>query len=393
MNRYRYSARDAEGKIHRGRLSAVDARSGRDALRARGLTPVEFSPAAQQAPQSVLRGRALANLSRELAALLGAGLPLAEAVDGLLEDAGQTGYETALSQVKAALVDGASPADAFASGIDDLPESYLAALTAGERSGKLAEVMARLADESEARQDLVEKLRMAFVYPAIVVVLALGAIVGLVAFLLPEIAASLPRQSGSLPWLTAMLLAVGDSLRQAGWIVLLVGTALLAFCWVMMRRSRRSWLGLASTLPLAGGFLHQLALANLWRDLALMVRYGIPLDEAVDLVAAYSSGLRSALTDASAQLQSGQSLSQSLAHARIGSSLCHRLVRTGERTGKLADMLDEVAVQEARRLRQRGELFVTFFEPAVIVLAGALVLLVALAILLPILQLNTEISL
>ncbi|MFC4726614.1 type II secretion system F family protein [Coralloluteibacterium thermophilus] len=394
MPAFQFQALDATGRSERGVLQADTARAARSLLRERGLIPLEVEPVAAGArvpgaPRLGAAGRVV--LTRQLATLVRAGLPLDEALAALADGATGPGRAIALA-LRARVGEGATLAQA----LDGFPQSfdtlYRASVAAGERSGRLDRVLLRLAAHLESRDALRRKVVGALAYPALLLAVALLVVAGLMLYVVPEVTGVFARSGQALPWPTRLLMAASDLLR-AGWPWLL-GAALVAGTALAATWRRPGFAGWRARLLLRVPGVRRLAVAldtaRFARTLAMLGAAAVPLLDALRLSTATvaNASLRAALEDAARQVREGLPLSRALARDGRFPAVALRLVASGERAGRLDEMLDAAADQLERELDTTLSVATAALGPAVILAVGAAVLFIVLAVLLPIFELN-----
>ena len=402
MPAYRFEALDAAGKSKTGLLDADNARAARAQLRAQQLVPIEVAPVAAQAAQGAgglsLRGRvfnatALAIWTRQLAGLVGAGLPLERALTALTDEADDPRQRELLAHLRAEVNAGSPFARALASAPREFDEVYRAVVGAGEQSGQLGTVLEKLADDLEERQALKAKLIGAALYPAIVSLVAVVIVVFLVTYVVPQVASVFAGGKRALPFLTSAMLAISAFLRGWGWLIALglVGSVLTL---LQMRRNeafRERFDAFWLTLPLIGRLARGYNAARFAGTLAMLAGAGVPILKALQAAAETLSNraMRADATAALVQVREGAPLAAALAGKKRFPGLLAMFARLGEQTGQLPVMLSRAAVQLGAEVQRRAMALATILEPLLIVTMGAVVMLIVLAVLLPIIQLNT----
>ncbi|ALM81944.1 type II secretion system inner membrane protein GspF [Bordetella sp. N] len=401
MPSYRYTATDALGKTVRGLIDADTARGARNQLRARGLLPLTAEPAAggSGSAQSArglfgpkLNDNDLAWLTRQLSSLLAAGLPLDAALSAAQDQAERKHVAEVLSGVRADVRAGHRFAEALAARPRDFPEIYRALVTAGEESGELATVMDKLAVYIEDRNALRSKILTAFIYPCVVGCVSVVIVIFLLGYVVPQVVSAFTQTHQQLPFLTRAMLALSDYVRQWGWLTGLV-IAALVFMWrrtLRLPAARLAWHARVLRLPLAGRFVMGVNVARFASTLAILTGSGVPLLRALD-AARQTLGndrLRGAVDDATARVREGASLASSLQVQRVFPSLLVHLTASGEKTGTLPGMLDRASSTLARELERRAMAMTALLEPAMILVMGGFVLMIVLAVMMPIMEIN-----
>lgn len=397
MPAFAYQALDAAGKTRRGVLQGDTARSVRASLREEGLNPLQVDPVAEVQARGALFRRGLSGaqralLTRQLATLLKAGLPVDEALAALAEQNDDTRVRTLVVSLRARVMEGASLAAGLADAPDSFPEIYRAAVAAGEQSGKLDQVLARLADYSEARDALNQKVWAALAYPLLLTIVAIAVVAGLLAYVVPQIVGVFVQMHQTLPLPTRILLALASFVRSWGWVLLLiiVAAAIGGRFALRVEASRFAWHALLLRLPLVGGLIRAANTARCTRTLALLTASAVPLLDALQIGAQVMPNLpmRAAVKRAALMVREGGSFSRALGESGYFPPVALRLIASGERAGELEHMLDEAANQQQRELDRWLTLLTSVLGPLVILLVGAMVLFIVLAILLPIFDMN-----
>lgn len=400
MPAYEFQALDGQGHRQRGVIEADSARGARGLLRERGLTPLAVETASTERRGGELRlfrrrlGSAqLALFTRELATLLGAGLPIDEALGALTEQAEDTRLRTVLATLRTRVREGASLAAALAEQPDDFPEYLRASIAAAEQTGRIDTVLARLADYAESREALRRRIWMAMLYPLLLTGVALLVVAGLLLYVVPQVIEVFDNLGRDLPWLTRSLIALSEGLPRFGpWLLLALIAAAIGLRVLLRappRRERAQRLLLRA--PILGRLRLALDTSRFTRSLGLLAGSGVPMLDALRM-ATQTVGLlplRQALEQAQARVREGAGLAVSLAQSRLFPPVTLRLIGNGERSGRLAELLDRAADHEATLLENRLSTFVAVLGPAMILVVGILVLAIVLAILLPIFELNT----
>lgn len=402
MPAYRYEALDAAGQPASGLLEADNPRAVRTALRQRALVPLAVTPVAAQPAaggglaawrRRVFNATALAVWTRQLAGLVGAGLPLERALAALADEADQPRQRELVAHLRAEVNAGSSFARALHSAPREFDEVYRAVVAAGEQSGALGAVLERLADDLEASQALKARLLAAALYPAIVSVVALLIVVFLVTYVVPQVAGVFGGTQRALPMLTVAMLALSDFVRQWGALLLLAAAgAGLALALALRQPALRlrfdaAWL----RLPLLGRLARGYNAARFAGTLAMLAGAGVPILKALQAAAETlaNRALRADALEALAQVREGAPLAAALAARKRFPGLLAMFARLGEQTGTLPQMLQRAATQQSAEVQRRALALATLLEPLLIVAMGLVVMLIVLAVLLPIIEMNT----
>ena len=401
MPAYKFEALDAAGKSSTGLLDAENARAARAQLRAQALVPLAVTQVASAGTQGeglsftrrVFGAASLAVWTRQLAGLVGSGLPLERALTALSEEAEDPRQRELVAHLKSEVNSGAPFARALASAPREFDEVYRGVVAAGEQSGALGAVLERLADDLEERQELKAKLIGATLYPAIVSLIAVVIVIFLVTYVVPQVASVFTSSKRALPTLTLAMLGLSAFLRQWGWLLALLiaaGAGLLA---LMLRNAvfRQSFDAGWLNLPLVGKLARGYNAARFSGTLAMLAGAGVPILKALQAASETLSNraMRADAMDALVQVREGAPLASALAGKKRFPGLLAMFARLGEQTGQLPLMLERAARQLGTEVQRRALQMATILEPLLIVAMGAVVMLIVLAVLLPIIQLNT----
>lgn len=392
MPAFHYEALDPAGRTQKGVLQADTARAARGQLRERGLAPLEVREVeGVVARRSGVSAGARVTLTRQLATLVAAGLPLEEALAALADGAEPRVRALALG-LRARVMEGATLAQALGEFPGTFDALYRSTVQAGEQSGRLDRVLLRLADHLESRDALRRRLVGALAYPVLLLLVALAVVAGLLWFVVPEVTGVFVRSGQALPWPTRVLMALTGALRSHGWWLLPLLAVVAATLVALWRRQANALArdGLLLRLPFLGRLLVALDTARFARTLAMLGASAVPLLEALGLATAtvQNTVLREALAGVAGRVREGASLAQALAATGRFPTVAVRLVASGERAGRLDAMLDEAAAQLERELDTVMAVATAALGPAVILGVGGVVLFIVLAILLPIFQMN-----
>jgi general secretion pathway protein F len=399
---FRYEAVDAVGGTRKGVLNADSARAARADLRGQGLVPLVVDALATQVDaagrttggglRTRLSTTELALFTRQLASLLEASLPLEQAFTALLEQAERPYLRDLIAQVRSEVMAGASLSDALAQHPRDFADIYRALVTSGEQIGQLARVLSRLADYIERRNALVQKVKLAFTYPAIVTVVAFAIVIFLLTYVVPQIVSVFANTKQKLPLLTVMMLAVSDFVRNYGWIVALFVIA-AALLWRQLLKDpaiKLRWHTWLLDAPLYGKFERSLNTARFASTLAITTGSGVPILQALQTSrdTLTNVAMRQQVEDATASVREGVGLARALsAHKHFPPMLIH-MIRAGEATGELPAMLERASNAQEQDLERRALTIAGLLEPALILAMGVVVLLIVLAVLMPIIEIN-----
>jgi len=399
---FRYEAVDAIGTAKKGVVNADSARAARADLRAQGLVPIAVDAIDAQLDESgQARSRAfgdhlstveLSLFTRQLASLLEASLPLEQAFSALLEQAERTYVRDLIGSIRSAVLGGASLSDALSRHPRDFADIYRALVSSGEQIGQLSRVLSRLAGYIERRNALVQKIKLAFTYPAIVTVVAFAIVIFLLTYVVPQIVSVFANTKQKLPFLTVAMLGVSDFVRHYGWMVLLAVTG-SAFAWHRALKDpviKLRWHTWLLTAPLYGKFERSLNTARFASTLAITTGSGVPILRALQTSrdTLTNVAMRAQVEAATASVREGVGLARALSvHKHFPPMLIH-MIRAGELTGELPAMLERAANAQEQDLERRAMTMAGLLEPALILAMGVVVLLIVLAVLMPIIEIN-----
>lgn len=392
MPAFQFEALDANGETQRGVLQADTARGARAALRERGLFPVAVEPVDARRRRLRLGGGRLALLLRQLAVLVRAGLPLDEALAALAEQDRHALQRGLLLALRARLMEGRGLAQAMGEFPDAFPELVRAAIEAAEHAGRLPAVLERLAELHERRSRLLRQIAATLAYPILLTIVALAVVIGLLVHVVPEVTQVFAGLGGELPAPTSALLALSAALESHGATILLF-IALTTVLLILLARHPSVWplveRGLLAA-PGVGLLRRRLAAARLTRTLAVLTEAAVPLLEAMQLARGSlpAGKLRASFDLAIQRVREGSSLSRALAASGLLPLVAMRLIAGGERSGRLAEMLDRAASEQENDLELLLTSAASLVGPLAILAVGGLVLFIVLAILLPIFELN-----
>ena len=401
MPAYKFEALDAAGKSATGLLDAENAKAARAQLRAQSLVPLSVSMVASaggagqglQFKRGVFTSTGLAVWTRQLAGLVGAGLPLERALTALSEEAEDPKQRELVAHLKSEVNSGSPFARALASVPREFDDVYRGVVAAGEQSGALGKVLERLADDLEERQELKSRLIGATLYPAIVSLIAVVIVIFLVTYVVPQVASVFTSSKRALPGLTVAMLAISGFLRSWGWVVLLLIAAGVGLLMAMLRNAafRESFDAGWLNVPLVGRLARGYNAARFAGTLAMLAGAGVPILKALQAAAETLSNraMRADAMEALVQVREGAPLASALAGKKRFPGLLAMFSRLGEQTGQLPTMLERAARQLGTEVQRRAMQMATILEPLLIVAMGAVVMLIVLAVLLPIIQLNT----
>ena len=400
---YAFEALSATGDTRRGVIDADSAKSARGQLRQQGLVPLKVEPASasgrlgagvpgRRTGRAVFGATALAIWTRQLAGLVSSGLPLERALTSLSDEAEKAPERELVAMLRAEVNGGAPFAKALAQHPREFSAIYVAVIGAGEQSGNLGLVLERLADDLEEQQALRAKLISAALYPAIVSLVAVVIVLFLVTYVVPQVAQVFASSKRALPLLTVVMIGLSSFVRQYGWLLLIAIFLAVTAGKMAMKNARfheqfdAAWLN----LPVLGRLSRSYNAARFASTLAMLAAAGVPILKALQAAAETLSNraLRQDAQDALVLVREGAPLASALAQKRRFPPLLAMFARLGEQTGQLPVMLQRAARQLGAEVQRRAMQLATLLEPLLIVAMGLVVMLIVLAVLLPIIQLN-----
>lgn len=397
MEAFQYQALDSDGRSMSGVVQADTARHARAQLRAQGLLPsmVKQVLARERAGQVWARGISSDELSlvtRQMATLLDSGLTMEQSLNALIEEAGEPKTREILTGVKTEVTSGHSLAEALGSYEKSFPDFYRALVHGGEESGALPTVLQHLADYLDARQALKQKTGLALLYPILVTIVAIMIVTGLLVYVVPQVVQVFQQSRQSLPLLTRSLIALSDLLRATWPYLVFIIAGGFAGARAALRRdaTRRRWHGLLLRMPGLSPMIRGINTSRFASTLAILVGGGVPLLSALASAARVMTNmvLRESVERAIERVREGASLARALGESKSFPPLLIHLIASGEVSGKLEQMLQRAAHLETQALERRLTVFLTLLEPIMILVMGGIVLLIVLAILLPIIEIN-----
>jgi general secretion pathway protein F len=406
MPAYSFEALDAQGETRKGVMEADTAKAARSLLRAQALVPLQVVPlssgvaAHEQSfgwstrimTRAVFTSTGLAIWTRQLAGLITSGLPLERALTALTDEAENERERHLVAALRAEVNAGSSFGKALARFPREFPDIYTAVVGAGEQSGNLGLVLERLADDLEERQALQARLLGAALYPAIVTIVAIAIVLFLVAYVVPQVANVFAGSKRALPFLTVAMLAISNFVRSWGWLALLVLVVGFVLARLALRdeatraRFDAAWL----KLPLVGRLSRGYNAARFASTLALLAGAGVPILKALQAAGETlgNRAMRADAMDALVLVREGAPLASAMAQKKRFPGLLSMFARLGEQTGQLPAMLQRAANQMSAEVQRRAMQLATILEPLLIVAMGLVVMLIVLAVLMPIIQLN-----
>lgn len=399
MPAFEYTALDGTGRTRKGVEEGDSPRQVRSRLREQGLTPMSVNQVAERQAllrmpvfQQRIKPLELALATRQMATLARAGLPIEEVLATVARQSESPRVRSALTAVRTRVMEGLPLAHALGEFPSVFPVIYRTTIAAGEQAGRLDLVLERLADNVEAQNAMRQKIQLAMFYPAILTCVALLVTVALLTYVVPEVVKVFDGMNQELPLLTRSLIAVSDTLRDWGILILLVLVGLIYGARTLLKKPayQRRWHDFLLRLPLIGRLTRGLNTARFARTLNILAGSGVPLLDALNMSASVISNLpmREAVSAAAQRVREGAGVGLALERSGYFPAMTLSLIKSGESSGTLDSMLERAAETQERELEARIAMVMGVFEPLLILTMGAVVLVIVLAILLPIFELN-----
>ncbi|MDY6943026.1 MAG: type II secretion system inner membrane protein GspF [Pseudomonadota bacterium] len=399
MAAYHFVAVDARGRQRKGVLDGDHPRQVRAQLREQGLMPLEVEEVQRRearAPRITVRrglsSGALALMTRQLATMLRAGLPVEEALQTVARQTERARARTILLGLRAQVMEGQPLAQGLRQYRHVFPEDYVATVAAGEQTGHLDRVLERLADHTESQQAIRQKVTAALVYPILLAVVSAGIVVAMLAYVVPQVVQVFAGIGRELPWLTRTMIASSDFLRDWGvYLIVISGLLFAGGTYLLRDEGRRArWHRLLLATPVLRRLIVGSNAARFTRTLSILIGSGVPLVEGLRIGAQVLTNLpmRQAVLDGAARVREGSSLFQSLNRTGYFPPMTLHLIASGESSGKLEEMLDQAAQTLERDQEMWVNSLVSVLGPLIILTMGGIVLLIVLSIMLPVFNLN-----
>jgi general secretion pathway protein F len=400
MGAYQYVAVDPGGKEHRGILEGDTARHVRQLLRERQLLPVEVAEVEARERKSRrqwslrrgISGLDLALLTRQLATLVRAGLPLDEALLAVSEHTEKPRLKSIILGVRTKVTEGHS----LAAGLEEFPYAfptvYRATVTAGEQAGQLDAVLERLADYTESRHGLRQKVGQAMVYPIVLTAIAFFIVTLMLVYVVPKVVGVFETTGQKLPIMTRVLIGISSAF-QHWWWALAAGAVIVVFGAYRLMQSedvRRRVDLWTLKAPIIGRVARGLNTARFTRTLSILIGSGVPALEALRISASVVGNLpmRSAVEEAAIRVREGGAIGRALSQSKLFPAMAIHLISSGEASGELDSMLERAATHQESEMDSLLATMLSVLEPLLIVVMGLVVLAIVMAILLPIFQIS-----
>lgn len=398
MPAYQYKAIDDQGKTQTGVLEADSARQIRSQLRDKAWLPVEVTPVEQAKAgagrrfwQQGISAYDLALMTRQLAVLIAAAIPLEEALKAVAKQTEKAKIKALMLSVRSKVLEGYSLAKALQHS-GSFPDLYIATIAAGEKSGHLDLILNQLADYTENRFAMQKKIQGAMIYPILLMLMAVTIVMGLMTFVVPKIVKVFEQSEQALPLVTQIVLGVSNFVANTWWLLLIISIVLI-FLWLRFVRTKTGQYtvdGLVLRLPILKKLSRGINASRLASTLSILVRSGVPLVEALGIGAAVTTNVhvKDAVLAAAEKVTEGASLSSQLEKSHYFPPMMIQMIRSGENSGELENMLQRAADMQEREVTSLISTLLALLEPLMLVVMGMVVLLIVMAVMLPIVNMN-----
>jgi general secretion pathway protein F len=400
---YEYRGLDQAGRGIKGIIDADSPRLARVKLRRSGIFPTEIltdrftkKPVSEALSIGALFGRIkiqdISIMTRQMATLVGAGLPIVEALTALIDQTENVRLTKVITQVRESVNEGSSLADAMSRFPKVFSDLYANMIRAGESSGALDIVLKRLADFMENQVMLRNKVLSTLSYPIILVLVGIGILSFLLISVVPKVIRIFDELEQALPIPTVILIAVTDFLRDYWWVcaVVIVGGMLALRQYAATEKGHQMYDRMVLKLPLTGRLLRIIVTTRFARTLAILLNSGIPLLESMDIAKAVVNNtiISGAIESAKDGIREGESIAEPLRRSKVFPSMVNHMIAVGEKTGELEQMLFKISEAYENEVEMTISRMTSLLGPIVILLLGGIVLFIVLAILLPMFEMN-----
>lgn len=399
---FRFEAINTVGKVTRGVVEADNARLARSRLRDMQLTPLKVDALQEEVSGEVanhnvrLRGSIssyeLGMLTRQFSTLLNAGLNIEQSLAAIAEQMEKPLFREVLFGVRSGVLAGSSLSVTMAAYPNIFPDIYRALIHAGEESGELAKVLERLATYTESRHAMKQKLIAAFIYPALVTLTAILVVGSLLIYVVPQVVGVFQQSKQALPLLTQIMIIISDFLRSTWlYLIILFAGGIWMFNQSLKNEAARfRWHQTLLNVPVLGKLLRSLNTARLASTLAILVGSGVPLILSLNAAARIVTlmPMQAAIKEATNAVRDGGTLSRALRESKQFPPILIHLIANAEATGQLGKMLESAATQQENEVNNKITILTGILEPALILAMGGMVLLIVLAVMLPIIEIN-----
>lgn len=403
MKKFKYSARDTQGKLITGEIEARDSESVTDILHDRGLIVVSIRESMglnlEKLAEINIGGVPMKEkvvFMRQMATMVGAGLPLTRALEIMVQQAGNAYFKRVLKDVLASVQSGKSLSNSFREQEEIFDDITLNLIEAGEESGNLETILERLATELEEKNSLSSKLKSAMIYPAIILVVIVVVIVMMMVVLVPSMADMYGDFGAELPWITLALMSMSSFFLSYWWAILVVISVLVigGKYYLGTKKGKRNWDKLVLKIPIVGGIITKMQLSQFTRILALLLGSGLPIIKALELTASSLSNsmFRDTIAEAKSEVEKGGALALPIARSPYFPLLVSSMIAVGEETGEIDAVLTKVSQYYKEEVDTATENLSSVLEPVFLVIMGLAVGFIALGVYMPMFQLSSAIG-
>ena len=400
MGAFHYQILDAKGRKRSGVLEGDNPRQIRQQLMDKGWMPLSVEEVEGKRPRRSEPGSSgkiaqkdHALVTRQLATLLGSGLPVESALATVAEQTEKDKVKGIILGIRSKVVEGYSLANALGEFPDSFNSMFRSTVAAGERSGHLEPVLTRLADYAEGQQKFIQIMSQSLTYPLLVILISFAVVMVLMTYVVPKIVTVFESTGQTLPLLTRSLISISDFLLSYWWLLSggLVAAVVGFFIWLRQEENRFRFHRLLLRLPMLSRVITGLNTARFSRTLSILNSSGVPILEGMNIAAGVINNLpmRSAINDATARVREGSSIHAALKQSGYFPPMTQNLIASGEASGKLEAMLDKAAEIQERELENKLGMLVSVFEPVMILFMGITVLTIVLSIMMPIMEMNS----
>lgn len=404
MAAFNYIAVNTAAKEQKGVIEAESEKHARQLLRDKTLVPIRVTPAQTKkigkeqkatlfSRKQSLSAQELALVTRQFATLLSAGLPIEECLLAVGEQADKQRVKSLVLSIRAKVTEGHALAQALRDHPQAFTQLYCATVAAGEKTGHLDKVLVRLADYTEQQWNMQQKLKSALIYPAMIILVAFGIVGFLLEFVVPKMVSTYSHMKQELPTMTHMLIKSSEIIKSYGIYFLISLVVAIIFGRRTLQKSlilREKMHRLLLRIPLLGYSIKSANTARFARTLSILSASGVPVLEAMNIASQLITTIpiKKAIEVAVAKVREGASIHLTLKATTYFSPMSIHMIASGEASGQLESMLERVAINQENEITRMIEVMLALFEPAIILVMGAVVLFIVLAVLLPIFNMN-----
>lgn len=405
MPAFNYKALDKNGKESSGVLEGESERQIRQQLRAQSLLPMSIEAVVNRSGKSKFSFKAFAQpisvgdislLTRQLATMLSAGIPLEETLQSVAEQSEKSHIRSMMTAIRNRVLEGFSLAQAFADFPKVFSKLYCATVAAGEKTGRLDLVLDRLADFSERQHEIRQKILQALIYPALIVLTSIGIVTFLLSYVVPKMVAAFQTNGQALPDVTLILIGISNFIQHDGLYVLLTFIVAVIVWLRMLKRDnvRFWWHGVTLKLPLFGRTSRLINTSRFAHTFAILSAAGVEVIDAMNTSneTIHNMVIRKAVAHATRQVREGVMIFRALKETKFFPAMSIHLIASGENSGKLEPMLERAAKNQEQEVERSINILLALFEPLIILVMGAIVLFIVLAILLPVFNLDQMVN-